>query len=181
MPLTMLLEQQAYRLAYWRVAAEEINYRRFFDINDLAGVRVEDPRVFDEVHKLIFRWMDEGGVTGLRIDHPDGLADPAGYFRNLQETIVLDRCRRRFDAEFAAKGDGDTVSWDTVATAIRHRWQEAADADPASPIARHLPIVAEKILSRGEDLPADWPIDGTVGYEYLNALNGLFVDPTTSE
>ena len=71
-----LLEDQVYRLAYWRVAAEEINYRRFFDVTELAGIRVEDELVFEHVHRLIFRWVREGGVTGLRVDHPDGLADP---------------------------------------------------------------------------------------------------------
>ncbi|MGH7263464.1 MAG: malto-oligosyltrehalose synthase [Candidatus Rokuibacteriota bacterium] len=83
--LDALLEQQAYRLAYWRVAAEEINYRRFFDINQLAAIRVEDPLVFEETHRLVRRLVAEGKVTGLRVDHLDGLYDPAGYLRRLQE------------------------------------------------------------------------------------------------
>jgi (1->4)-alpha-D-glucan 1-alpha-D-glucosylmutase len=82
--LQTLLDDQAYRLAYWRVAAEEINYRRFFDINDLAGLRVERAEVFEETHRLILRLLAEGKVTGLRIDHPDGLFDPAGYLDTLQ-------------------------------------------------------------------------------------------------
>jgi (1->4)-alpha-D-glucan 1-alpha-D-glucosylmutase len=82
--LERLLDDQPYRLSYWRVAAEEINYRRFFDINDLAGVRVERPEVFQETHRLILRLVAEGKVTGLRIDHPDGLFDPPGYLRELQ-------------------------------------------------------------------------------------------------
>ncbi len=171
-----LLEGQVYRLAYWRVAAEEINYRRFFDINDLAGLRTEDPTVFDAVHDLIFAWVEKGGVTGLRIDHPDGLADPPGYFEQLQESLLLIECRRRYFAEGGAESD-----WGPVAAQIRRRYREAVAQEPASPIARRFPVVAEKILSRGEELPADWPIDGTVGYEYLNALNGLFVDPAASE
>src|SRR5690606_36408034 len=65
---------------------DEINYRRFFDINDLAAIRVEDPTVFNTVHGLTFRLIDEGFVTGLRIDHPDGLLDPAAYFEHLQAT-----------------------------------------------------------------------------------------------
>jgi (1->4)-alpha-D-glucan 1-alpha-D-glucosylmutase len=81
--LEEVLDDQAYRLAYWRVAAEEINYRRFFDINDLAGVRVEHPHVFEETHRLILRLVEEGKVDGLRIDHPDGLYDPAGYLERL--------------------------------------------------------------------------------------------------
>src|SRR5262245_45042805 len=79
-----LLEAQAYRLAYWRTAAHEINYRRFFDINTLAGLRVEDPVVFDAIHARLACLLKEGRVTGLRIDHPDGLYDPAKYFAMLQ-------------------------------------------------------------------------------------------------
>lgn len=95
--LEALLEQQAYRLSFWRVAADEINYRRFFDINELAALRVEDPEVFEAVHRLVFRLVAEGAVTGLRVDHPDGLFEPAGYFRRLQ-----DACRQ---ARNAAKAD----------------------------------------------------------------------------
>lgn len=79
-----LLEAQAYRLAYWRTAFDEINYRRFFDINQLAALRMEDPRVFTATHGLILRLVAEGQVTGIRVDHPDGLFDPAAYFNALQ-------------------------------------------------------------------------------------------------
>jgi (1->4)-alpha-D-glucan 1-alpha-D-glucosylmutase len=79
-----LLEAQAWRLAYWRTAVDEINYRRFFDINELAALRMEDPRVFAATHGLLARLLSSGAVTGLRIDHPDGLFDPAGYFEDLQ-------------------------------------------------------------------------------------------------
>ncbi len=82
--LEKLFDEQWYRLAYWRVASDEINYRRFFDVNDLAAIRVEDPRVFDAVHRLVARLLEAGWVTGLRIDHPDGLRDPQAYFKNLQ-------------------------------------------------------------------------------------------------
>jgi len=82
--LEQLLAQQHYRLAFWRVAAEEINYRRFFDINDLAAIRVEDREVFDAVHQLVALFLEQRWVTGLRVDHPDGLLDPQAYFENLQ-------------------------------------------------------------------------------------------------
>jgi membrane protein DedA with SNARE-associated domain len=82
--LDRLIDAQAYRLAYWRVATEEINYRRFFDINDLAAIRVELPEVFDAIHTVILRLLAEGKVSGLRIDHIDGLFDPAAYLRQLQ-------------------------------------------------------------------------------------------------
>jgi (1->4)-alpha-D-glucan 1-alpha-D-glucosylmutase len=127
--LDHLLSEQAYRIAYWRVAGEEINYRRFFDINDLAAIRMEDPEVFEVTHRLLFRLVREGVVTGLRIDHPDGLYDPAEYFRRLQR---------------GAGGD--------------------------------CYIVAEKILAPGEQLPDAWETAGTTGYEFLNLLNGVFVD-----
>ncbi|MBA3273337.1 MAG: malto-oligosyltrehalose synthase, partial [Chthoniobacterales bacterium] len=83
--LDQLAEDQAYRLSFWRVAAEEINYRRFFDINDLAAIRMELPEVFDATHKLVLELVGSGAVTGLRIDHPDGLYLPREYFTKLQQ------------------------------------------------------------------------------------------------
>ncbi|MGH3087664.1 MAG: malto-oligosyltrehalose synthase, partial [Rubrobacteraceae bacterium] len=79
-----VLEEQAYRLVYWRVASDEINYRRFFSINDLAAIRAEDEEVFAATHKLVLELLRDGKISGLRLDHPDGLYDPAGYFRRLQ-------------------------------------------------------------------------------------------------
>src|SRR5262249_27447051 len=70
---------------YWRVASDEINYRRFFDVNHLAALRMENPRVFDATHKLVFELIAKGQVDGLRIDHPDGLRDPGAYFQMLQD------------------------------------------------------------------------------------------------
>ena len=127
--LDALIDRQNYRLAWWTTAAQDLGYRRFFDINDLAGLRVENPEVFDAVHALPIQWVREGIVDGLRVDHPDGLRDPADYFRRLRETCP--------DA-----------------------W-----------------VVAEKILEPGEQLPQEWPISGTTGYDFLNRLQGLFVDP----
>ncbi|MEO6421636.1 MAG: malto-oligosyltrehalose synthase, partial [Candidatus Nitrotoga sp.] len=82
-----LIQDQGYRPAYWRVASDEINYRRFFDINDLAALRVEDPAVFDATHRFILDLVAQGKVNGLRIDHPDGLYDPGEYFRHLQQAV----------------------------------------------------------------------------------------------
>jgi (1->4)-alpha-D-glucan 1-alpha-D-glucosylmutase len=86
--LADLLSVQAYRPAYWRMAAEEINYRRFFDINDLVGVRVEDPRVFEDRHSEIFSLIARRMVTGLRVDHVDGLYDPHRYLERLQKRVA---------------------------------------------------------------------------------------------
>lgn len=131
-----LLNRQSYRLAHWRVASEEINYRRFFDVNQLAAVRMEDPEVFEEVHRFVFDLVHRGAVTGLRVDHVDGLYAPGDYLRRLQA-----RC-----AEAAAPGD--------------------------SPLF----IIVEKILGPDEELPRDWPVDGTTGYDFAATVNNLFVD-----
>ena len=78
------LEQQNYRVAYWRMAARDLGYRRFFDINSLVGLRIENERVFEATHKLVRKWVAGGRLTGLRVDHPDGLRDPLEYFQRLR-------------------------------------------------------------------------------------------------
>ena len=88
--LDALLNDQSYRLAFWRVAAEEINYRRFFDINDLAAIRMELPEVFEDTHGLLFELVGSGAVNGLRIDHPDGLYLPNEYFEKVQKRCAQD-------------------------------------------------------------------------------------------
>jgi (1->4)-alpha-D-glucan 1-alpha-D-glucosylmutase len=85
--LHALLEAQAYRLAYWRTASDEINYRRFFDVNELVALRMEDPAVFDAVHGLLARRIAQGAITGIRVDHPDGLFDPQRYLERLQALV----------------------------------------------------------------------------------------------
>jgi (1->4)-alpha-D-glucan 1-alpha-D-glucosylmutase len=85
-----LIKAQAYRLAQWRVAADEINYRRFFDINDLAALRMENDRVFMNTHRYVLDLVAKGKVDGLRIDHPDGLYDPAKYLRQLSEKLATE-------------------------------------------------------------------------------------------
>lgn len=80
-----LLEMQNYRLAFWRTADQDLGYRRFFDVNTLVGLRVEDPKVFADTHALILKWLREGVLDGIRIDHPDGLRDPRRYFERLRE------------------------------------------------------------------------------------------------
>ncbi|WP_260958512.1 malto-oligosyltrehalose synthase [Pseudomonas citri] len=85
--LHQLLERQSYRLASWRTAADDINWRRFFDVNELGALRVERPTVFEATHAKIFQLIDQGWVDGLRIDHIDGLADPRGYCRKLRRRV----------------------------------------------------------------------------------------------
>jgi (1->4)-alpha-D-glucan 1-alpha-D-glucosylmutase len=89
--LEELLSRQSYRLAFWRVAADEINYRRFFDINTLAAIRTDDPEVFQAVHALLLELVAAGYLEGLRVDHSDGLLDPAAYFRKLQDACMAAR------------------------------------------------------------------------------------------
>ncbi len=146
--LEALLAHQAYRLSYWRVATDEINYRRFFDVNHLAAIRVEEPEVFEAVHGVVLRLLGAGQVTGLRIDHPDGLFDPAQYFLDLQAA-----CRRNL------------ANSPTTAVELSEGTTERACY-----------VVVEKILVRDERLRPDWAVHGTTGYEFLNLLNGLFVD-----
>ncbi|MFG2583251.1 alpha-amylase family glycosyl hydrolase, partial [Streptomyces malaysiensis] len=99
LPLAGLLDAQWYRLCWWRLARTELNYRRFFTISELIAVRVEDPEVFDATHATLLRLMRDGVVDGLRIDHPDGLADPEGYLRR------LDRAVRAATGQAGAGGD----------------------------------------------------------------------------
>ncbi|GII75198.1 malto-oligosyltrehalose synthase [Sphaerisporangium rufum] len=119
------LADQFYRLAPWRTPP---GYRRFFDVSSLIGLRVEDPEVFEATHEVILRLVADGVISGLRVDHPDGLADPRGYLTRLRERAPV--------------------------------W-----------------TVAEKILIGDERLPADWACDGTTGYDALNMVTRLFVDP----
>ncbi len=129
LPLPELLEAQHYRLVNWR---ESPGYRRFFDVSSLIGLRAEDPAVFDETHAVILSLIEEGVIKGLRVDHPDGLADPRGYLERLRPHV-----------------EG--------------------------------PLWVEKILIDGERLPEDWPCDGTTGYDALNMITRLFVDPAARD
>jgi (1->4)-alpha-D-glucan 1-alpha-D-glucosylmutase len=169
--LDRLLGDQAYRLAHWRVAADEINYRRFFDINELAAIRMENPAVFRETHRLILRLIAEGKVAGVRLDHPDGLFDPPRYFLQLQR-------ERALQAIPATVESGDAVALDREVAMFQagEAFDRRCQPDPSQVGCRPLYLLAEKILSKGERLPAHWAIHGTTGYEFLNIVNGLFVD-----
>ena len=162
--LHKLLEAQAYRLAHWRVSAEEINYRRFFDINDLVGLRMEAPRVFAATGALIRRLLAVGTVTGLRIDHPDGLLNPPQYFARLQMLYAASQCY------------GGEAKQARAENGIELELQNAFSQQDAALERAPLYVVVEKVLEPEEDLPADWPVDGTVGYDFLNLVNGIFID-----
>lgn len=174
--LDELLQDQAYRLSFWRVAADEINYRRFFDVNELAAVCMERPEVFEKTHALVLRLLDDGLLEGLRIDHADGLYDPTGYLRQLQERRFLQRCRRRIAARNGETGADPAA----IEAALLERFRND-NYFAASPYGLPLYVVVEKILLGSEHLPEDWPVHGTTGYEFLNQLNGLFVESENAE
>lgn len=131
-PLPAILARQHYRLAHWTAGDHELSYRRFFDVNHLIGVRVEAEDVFLATHARILDWLRDGALAGVRVDHVDGLREPARYLERLRE-------------------------------AAPDAW-----------------IVVEKILAREEALPA-WPVAGTTGYDFLNRVQGVFLDAAGGE
>ena len=157
--LDELLNAQAYRLAFWRVAAEEINYRRFFDVNHLAAIRQEEPDVFDATHKLLVDLVRTGAITGLRIDHPDGLYLPRAYCEKLQH-----RCAKAIA---------------TVAAGISPARPGKAAGTAATADRRAIYMIVEKILTGDEPLRGDWPVHGTTGYDFASQVAQLLVDQAT--
>jgi (1->4)-alpha-D-glucan 1-alpha-D-glucosylmutase len=158
-----LLEQQPWRLAYWRVSGEEINYRRFFDVNDLVGLRMENADVFAATHCLIRRLLARGEVTGLRVDHCDGLFDPRQYLARLQALYIASQC--------SGEMPQGSLGQDGIETAVEKgiRGQDW-NASPGP-----LYLVVEKILEPRESLPCDWPVRGTSGYDFVYSANQLFI------
>ncbi|WP_250634554.1 malto-oligosyltrehalose synthase [Pinirhizobacter soli] len=138
--LDALIDRQHYRLALWKLASDLVNYRRFFDINELAGLRQESVRVFEDTHALVFRLYAEGLIDGVRCDHVDGLASPRRYCRQLRNRLDLLRRQRPAGAPRTAY------------------------------------LVVEKILAMDEDLRADWRVDGTTGYEFMDEVSALLHD-----
>ncbi|PXV55872.1 maltooligosyl trehalose synthase [Dyella jiangningensis] len=140
--LRQLLCRQPYRLAWWRSSSDAVNYRRFFDIDGLVALDMTCDEAFDAVHALPLRWLAEGLVDGLRIDHVDGLADPRAY---------LSRLREAMDAAVAPRADAMRPS-----------------------------LHVEKILRGDEQLPTDWPTDGTTGYEMMDRIGAVLHDPLSA-
>lgn len=176
--LDEVLDHQSYRLSSWRVAAEEINYRRFFAINTLAAIRQEEEIVFEETHRLLLELVAEGSVDGVRIDHPDGLWDPEAYFWSLQQAAMVEVTRHAWPKSQPGQSDDSTEDdWEAVAGDVRAEVEVGLDRilDDRGPLPLY--VVAEKILEHGEALRDDWAVAGTVGYEFAQAATGLFVDP----
>ncbi len=159
-----LLEAQVYRLAHWRVSGEEINYRRFFDVNDLIGLRMENPHVFAATHQLLRKLLAEDAIQGLRIDHCDGLLNPVQYLVRVQMLYAASQCAGPLPkAPLAENG----IELEIQQVFGQYSWMN-----------HHAPLytVVEKILEPGEDLPAQWPVDGTSGYEFTTLVNGILID-----
>ena len=162
--LHRLLEAQVYRLSHWRVSGEEINYRRFFDINDLIGLRMENPRVFAATHQLLRHLLAEDLIQGVRIDHCDGLLNPRQYLIRMQMLFAASQCIGATPKPPLAENG---IEADVQQVFGQHDWMK--DRPP-------LYTVVEKILEPGEDLPTEWPIDGTSGYDFTTLVNGIFID-----
>jgi len=168
--LDALLDVQHYRLAYWRIASEKINYRRFFDVTDLVGVRVENPEVFEARNRRTLELIAEGKVTGLRIDHIDGLHDPIGHMRKMQARLAdsLD-ASSQFPVPSAQEENPGHRAPGTGAP------NDSAGRGPRA-AGQPLYLLVEKILTDDEQLPRAFPVSGTTGYDFLSALNNVFVD-----
>jgi len=176
--LDALLERQSWRVAFWRVAGEEINYRRFFAINTLAAIRQEEPRVFRESHRLLMGLLAAGAIDGVRIDHPDGLWDPEGYFLDLQAEYIATQALSKRGIDPAHLHDDDHAeTLDALRDAARAEVEAVAGDRQRWPLY----VLAEKILEHGETLPERWAIAGTVGYEFAHAATALFVDASARQ
>lgn len=169
--LETVLARQHYELRFWRDEQDQLNYRRFFAVSTLAGVRVEVPEIFEKTHAEILRWVREGLVDGLRVDHPDGLADPGGY---------LDRLAAAAARRETTSGAGNTPGTDVS----RSMWFLAGDAGrtAAGDAAAPVPVWVEKILERAatdepERLQADWATAGTTGYDAMAEIDRVLIDP----
>jgi (1->4)-alpha-D-glucan 1-alpha-D-glucosylmutase len=161
--LHAFLNVQPYRLAYWRTSAEEINYRRFFDVNDLVGLRMETPEVFADTHCLIRELLAKKLLTGLRIDHCDGMFNPRQYLIRLQLLYLASQCAGpRPESETAANGIERAV----LDQVRGYDWS-----------ASHGPlyVVVEKILEPREHMPPEWPVHGTSGYDFVYFANNIFI------
>ena len=161
--LHAFLNAEPYRLAYWRTSAEEINYRRFFDVNDLVGLRMETPEVFADTHCLIRELLAKKQVTGLRIDHCDGMFNPRQYLIRLQLLYLASQCA------------GPQPVSETAANGIERSVLDQVRGYDWSASHGPLYVVVEKILEPREHMPQEWPVHGTSGYDFVYFANNIFI------
>lgn len=143
-------------------------YRRFFDIDGLIGVRVEDPQVFQLTHSLILQLAADNNISGMRVDHVDGLYDPCGYLEHLQQKLLPGQSQH---VTMAGK-----IPTEPSGTASRHSPGSTAGRSKASKCPLNFYVIVEKILSGSETLPEDWPVFGTTGYDFIRLTNAIFVN-----
>lgn len=165
--LERILKQQHYQLTHWQEGPQSINYRRFFDINELAALKAEDIEVFKHFHTLLFRLIIENKIQGLRIDHPDGFYEPATFLEWLHRFYL----ENKLEKDFSENPPKDIDFYECKSLIWKKSFLHK------TPIY----VVVEKILEEHESLPEDWDIYGTVGYKFLNIHNGLFIDTTKAE
>ena len=170
--LHALLENQAYRLSYWRVASDEINYRRFFDINELVALRMDIPSVFEQSHILLRSLVRDGLIDGIRIDHIDGLMDPAGYLWQLQQACFREQAMRVVQQQIGGKEEDSQGMSDL----LLGRFEQIREGNPESASPSFFYVLVEKILGEKEYLRETWPTAGTTGYEFAVAANGVLVE-----
>lgn len=216
--LDLLLDDQPYRLSHWRSASDEINYRRFFDINGLAAICMELPEVFHAAHALLWPALVDGTLEGFRIDHVDGLYDPEQYLWRLQWAYLAELAKASFRELQVTTPAIAIEPQEQEGTAPRDEWRQIGPqvvrqmamelgmrlpetedlravlglepgwepqrhfSENALPRSSHGPksplfVIVEKILGPDEPLPETWPVAGTSGYDFLNALSGLFIAP----
>ena len=157
---------QHYSLSFWRDLGR-LNYRRFFDITDLIGVRMEDEAVFDRAHRLVRELVEAGAVDGLRVDHVDGMRDPAGY---------LDRLAGLFGRGAASDGGRPAPPRTSSGAASAAMAPPPRSSSGAVSAAVAPPIWVEKIVEGDERLPEAWPVRGETGYAVMPWLDGVFAD-----
>jgi len=194
--LEQILDRQVFRLSRWKAASDEINYRRFFDVNELAAICTERKDVFEASHTFIFDLLTQEAIEGVRVDHVDGLYDPRKYLWRLQWGY-LEALSRHLRGQ--QRIENDHLPWEDLRRPVLDQLHQRLGGpspavifgdqeDDAVSISDHpydiplkaplpLYVLVEKILGPDEPLPADWPVAGTTGYDFMNQLEGLFVKP----
>lgn len=200
--LDRLLDDQAFRLVHWKAGSDEMNYRRFFDVTELAALCMERLDVFEATHRKLYELLVDGSADGFRIDHVDGLYDPGqylwrlqwGWLRALGQAAHAELASRQpdlpawaalespfFDAMYPQVGGthprnlfGPPAHVTNETAPVQHPGNDRPPTE--RPPFRPLYVLVEKILGPDEPLPEEWPIEGTTGYYFLNVINGLFVD-----
>jgi len=193
--LEQILDRQVFRLSRWKAASDEINYRRFFDVNELAAICTERSDVFESSHAFIFDLLAQEAIQGLRVDHVDGLYEPCKYLWRLQWGYLESLAQSLWRQQQVGRSQ---IPWEELRWPVFDQLHQRLGGPPPAvifhdqedgasfsghpydiPLKAPLPlyVLVEKILGPDEPLPADWPVAGTTGYDFMNQIEGLFVKP----